>query len=67
MELARDPPLLFLTRVDESRRQPLQIAGNALFAIVLFRQPPLERRRMPRYSQPITRLMPSATPNTVQT
>jgi hypothetical protein len=47
VQLAGDPLLLFLTRVDEARRQPLQIAGNALFAIVLFCQPPLERRRMP--------------------
>ena len=42
VQLAGDTPLLLLARVNQPRREPLQIAGDALFALVLFRQPPLE-------------------------
>ena len=55
------------SRVDQPRREPLQIAGDALFAIVLLQESPPSIAACCDTSQPITRLMPSATPNTVQT
>ena len=48
VQLTRDAPLLLLPRLDQPRRQPLQVSRNALLAQVLLRQPPLEPRGVPR-------------------
>ena len=55
MQLARDVAVLLLPRLNQPRRQPLQIAEMRSSRNVLFGQTPFEPRGVEDESQPIGR------------